>query len=427
MSFYRYVALDASGAIRAGQLEVAARDAALDALHKRGLVPVHVIEDNARAQPTSAVFRAKPTRTQSASAVTRAKTALAALVARNRLSLQQIVALTHSLAALLRAGLTVDRALAIAASLETTPAAARFFGDLGHAVRAGASFSHALHATGVSLPSYYSSMVEAGELGGSLPQTLTRVAELLQKNLDVRERIQSALIYPIILACVVLGTLVILIVVVLPRFQTLFAESEVQLPWATRIVLALGQFASDYAWLIAGVVAGALIAARTYARSRSGRQRIDQWFLRSRLSFGVPAAIDTARMLRTLSTLLQNGVPLSAALRVSQGTLGNACLRSALERVIRSVNAGEDFSAAMAATQVFPSEAVQLARVGEETGRLHELLPEAAAILEASAARTLERMLAMMVPAITIFMGLLVAGLIGSVLIGLLSLNELAS
>jgi general secretion pathway protein F len=193
------------------------------------------------------------------------------------------------------------------------------------------------------------------------------------------------------------------------------------------VVLGIGEFTSQYWWLIVTLLASGLLATRTYAMSEAGRQRIDRWLLQSRLTFGLPAAIDTARMLRTLSTLLQNGVPLPAALRVSQGTLGNAYLRSALERVTKSVNAGEDFATSLASVKAFPSEAVQLARVGEEAGRLHELLSEAASILESGGARTLERLLALIVPAVTVFMGLIVAGLIGSVLIGLLSINDLAS
>lgn len=412
MTIYKYKALDASGALRAGELEAGARDTALDLLHKRGLVPFDVTDDAAAVSRRSWIIRARET--------------LSALAARNHLSPRHLVALTHSLAALLKAGLTVDRALAIAASLETARAPAQFFADLARAVRAGASFTQALSTAGVTLPAYYLSMVEAGELGGSLPQTLARASELLQKNLDVRERIQAALIYPLILACVVLGTLIILIAFVLPRFQSLFAESEVPLPWSTQVVLGMGALASHYGWLLLGLSATGLVAARMYAVTELGRRQIDGWLLQSRLTFGLPAAIETARMLRTLSTLLQNGVPLSAALRVSQGTLSNSCLRSSLERVTHSVNAGEDFATSLASVRVFPSEAVQLARVGEEAGRLHDLLAEAASILEAGAARTLERLLALLVPAVTVLMGLIVAGLIGSVLIGLLSINDLA-
>ena len=410
MSLYKYQAIDGNGVVRTGQLDADTRDAVLTSLHSHGLVPLSIVDGSVRAR---------------ANHLARARETLVALFNKKRLTSRQLVSSTQSLAALLKAGLTIDRALTIAASLESGPAAL-FFSDLAKSVRSGASFAEALRKSNVTLPIYFFSMVEAGELGGSLPQTLARVAELLKKNLDVKERIQSALIYPIILACIVLATLVILVAFVLPRFRTLFAESEAPLPWSTQAVLGIGEFASEYGWLLAGLTACALMIVQRYAASTDGRQRIDQWLLKSRFTFGLPAAIDTARMLRTLSTLLLNGVPLPTALRVSQGTLVNSCLRAALVGVTTSVSAGEEFSTSLAAARAFPSEAVQLARVGEETGRLHELLSEAAAILESGAERTLERLLALMVPLLTIVMGLVVAGLIGSVLVGLLSINDIA-
>jgi general secretion pathway protein F len=148
--------------------------------------------------------------------------------------------------------------------------------------------------------------------------------------------------------------------------------------------------------------------------------------LRSRWTFGVPAAIDTARMLQTLSTMIANGVPLANGLRIARGTLTNTVLRRALDGVTQRVKAGESITVALAAAEVFPPHAVQLARVGEETGRLEHMLREAAVILDEDSQRSLERLLTLMVPLITITMGLLVAGLIGSVLVGLLSINELA-
>jgi len=412
MDVYRYKALDTNGALREGDLEAGARAEALDQLHRRGLVPLELTADASAGTPRRSIIRVMH--------------ALLVSTRRPHLSLRDLVSATHSLAALLKAGLTVDRALSIAANLSTA-AAARFFEDLSQTVRAGASFADALRATRLPLPNYYISMVDAGELGGSLPEALARASDLLKRNVDVKERMQSALFYPIILAFVVLGTLVVLIAFVLPRFRVLFAESQASLPWSTGLVLGLGELIARYWWVIVSLLAGGLIAARQFATSNAGKLRIDRWLLQSRWTLSLPAAIDTARMLRTLSTLLQNGVPLSAALRVSQGTLSNASLRAALESVTRRVNAGEDFAISMASARVFPREAVQLARVGEESGRLHELLAEAASILEANAARTLERLFALMVPAVTLFMGFIVAALIGSVLVGLLSINELAS
>jgi general secretion pathway protein F len=334
--------------------------------------------------------------------------------------------MTQSLAALLNAGLTVDRALAISAQLNARDATGSQLAQLAKAVRSGQTFADALTASGLALPGYYLSMVQAGELGGSLPSTMTRLGVLARKQLDIRERIRSALVYPTMLAGVVLLTLILLVAFVLPRFEALFSESDVALPWSTQVVLAIGNFTSRFWWLllIAAIIGiGSIVS---YVRSPKGRTRVDRWMLNSKWTFGVPAAIDTARMLQTLSTMIANGVPVANGLRIARGTLTNTVLREALDEVAQRVKAGESMTVALATVAVFPPHAVQLARVGEETGRLEDMLREAAVILDEDSQRSLERLLTLMVPLITITMGLLVAGLIGSVLVGLLSINELA-
>jgi general secretion pathway protein F len=218
----------------------------------------------------------------------------------------------------------------------------------------------------------------------------------------------------------------LLLTFVLPRFEALFAESEAPLPWATRAVLAAGGFISNYWWALGLLCLLAVASAVALARTPRGRARLDSWLLKSRLTFGLPAAIDTARLLRTLSTLLANGVHIGSAMHIARATLSNTRLRLGLDEAARRIKAGESTSAALYATGVFPAQAVHLARVGEETGRLDHLLVEAAAILENESETSLERLLALLVPALTIGMGLLITGLIGSVLIGLLSVNDLA-
>jgi general secretion pathway protein F len=141
---------------------------------------------------------------------------------------------------------------------------------------------------------------------------------------------------------------------------------------------------------------------------------------------GLPASIDTARLLRTMATLIGNGLTLPAALKVARGTLSNDGLRAALDGVTRRVNAGEPLNVALAAEPLFPPVAAQLARVGEETGKLDEMLLSAAEYLEENSTTKLDRLLTLLVPALTVGMGLVVAGLIGSVLVGLLSINDLA-
>jgi general secretion pathway protein F len=410
MTLFKYQAVDASGASQAGELESGSRSAALELLQRRGLTPLELNDASSNVAPSllQQLGRLRPT------------------YIRATLGTKELVSLTQSLAALLRAGLTIDRALSITASLERRPQARTLLSDLGKSVRAGRSFADSLVESKLALPPYYVGMVQAGEVGGSLAQTLSRLAELLRKQHEIRERIRSALIYPSLLGCVVFMTIVLLLTFVLPRFETLFAESEAPLPFATRAVLAVGGFVSGYWWLLALLITGLVGGVVAALRTPRGRERLDTWLLTSRLTLGLPAAIETARLLRTLSTLLANGVQVGNAMRIARATLSNTRLRKGLDEAAQRIKAGQSTSAALNAAGVFPAHAIQLARVGEETGRLEELLLEAATILEGESSTSLERLLTLLVPVLTIGMGLAIAALIGSVLVGLLSVNDLA-
>lgn len=410
MAHYKYQAVDVSGAAHAGELDCGSRSSALEVLQRRGLTPL-ALDVHSEERPPGFLARIRN---------------LLPSVKQRSLTSEQLVSLTQSLAALLRAGLTIDRAMSISASLVGQPRTRVLLSDLGKRVRAGRSFADALIESKLSLPPYYVGMVRAGEVGGSLAQTLSRLGELLRKQHDVRERIRSALIYPTVLACIVCVTIVLLLGFVLPRFQTLFTESETPLPWITRVVLAVGAFVTDYWWLLAVFMAGGVAGVTAMLRTPRGQERLDSWLLSSRLTLGLPAAIDTARLLRTLSTLLANGVQIGSAMRIARATLSNSRLRSGLDQAAQRIKAGQSASTALDSAGVFPAHAIHLARVGEETGRLEELLMEAATILEGESNTRLERMLTLLVPALTIGMGLVIAALIGSVLIGLLSVNDMA-
>ncbi len=407
---YIYRAVDNRGGSHSGELVSVSRVAALESLGRQGLVALELREagnERARARVPSLRQRWRQ-------------------FSGGGLKPRELLALTQSFGALLTAGLTIERALQISSSLAVRPNARRLTESLLEQIRAGTALSAAIDASGQTVPSYYVSMVNAGEVGGSLPATLTRLAELMRRQVEVRERIRSALVYPALLATVVLATLVLLLTFVLPRFETLFADSEVALPFATQAVLSTGRFLSNYWWALAGAAVMGTTAFVSWLRSATGRARFDAWLLTSRVTLGLPAAIATARLFRTLSTLSANGLPLSSALRVARGTAGNRRLLDALTVVSREVQSGESFSAALSRATVFPMIAVQLTRVGEETGKLDQMLLSAANVLDEEAQLRLERLLSLFIPLLTVFMGLVVAGLIGSVLIGLLSINDLA-
>ena len=413
MPAFNYRAMDNAGVLQHGEIISGSRLSALETLNRRGLIPIEI-----RAADAS-VHKRMPKGMWMGVA--------RALTARTRMSGRELLSLTESLAALLRAGLTVDRALQVCGAFMSASTAGASVESLLTAVRSGKTLQGAFAARPERLPPYYLSMIEAGEVGGSLPEALKELAQLMRRQFEVRERVRSALFYPAILAVMVLTTLVLLLTFVLPRFQLMFAEADTPIPTATRVALAIGWFVAHYGWLVALAGSAALALGVAWLRTTSGRLRFDRWSLVSRWTAQLPAALNTARLLRTVSTLTRNGLSLPAALKVARGTLVNRWLFKVMEDAIRDVQAGEPLSSALARAGVFPPVAVQLARVGEETGQLHEMLQSAAAALEADSQLRLERLLTMIVPAAIILMGLVVAALISSVFIGLLSINNLAS
>ena len=343
-----------------------------------------------------------------------------------RLSTRELVAFTQGLASLLKAGLVLDRALHILGTTSERRGIRDLCVDLEQRVRAGASFADALGAHARLFPPYYVTMGRAGEIGGSLPEGLDRLGLFVERAAAVRERIVSSLIYPAMLAAMILLTVVLVLTVVLPRFKSLFAESQMQLPWATRGVLALGDFVGAYGWFCAaGIVFSGYALYRSWRDPTQG-PRIDLYLVRARWTFGLIAKTQASRFLRTIGTLSRSGVPLPQATSVALGMLQNRALLAAAREVHVRLKQGQDLSVLLDRADIFPKAAVQLARVGEETGRLEDLLVEAADTLDREAQGTIDRLLSILVPSITIVMGAIVAALIASVLVGILSLNDLA-
>ena len=411
---FSYRALEPSGSEVLGEVWALDRAGALNVLHRRGLIPVAIEIAGSREKAAPGGLKSSPVLKRWLSWRSEV------------LSLRDWLSLSRSLAALLKAGLTVDRALQIAMPLARSAAAQAVIARLLESVRQGATLSDAFARHGAGLPGYYTSMVSAGEAGGSLPSAMAQLVVLVSRQVKVRERLRAALVYPALLASMVLVTLLVLLVFVLPRFELLFAESTASLPFSTRMVLALGHGVSRYWWLGISVIGAGGAWCYMRWRTESGRERLDRWMLKSRWTLGLPAGIDGARLLRTVGTLCEGGQPLTVALHIAQGTVANRAMRSGLRQAIRDVQAGATLSQSMTKAGVFPIVAVQMSRVGEETGNLEQMLQAAADVLEEEAQRRLESLVTLAVPLMTIVMGLIVAGLIGSVLIGLLSINDLA-
>jgi general secretion pathway protein F len=401
---FSYKAVDKEGRLQAGSLEATSHASALAELARMHLLPVIVqLQDRSLSVSLRRAIR----------------------VGRH-LSTRDIVALTMGLASLLKAGLVLHRALNILGSTSDRAPIRALCSELERKVRAGSSFGDALEAHGRAFPKYYITMARAGELGGSLAEGLERLGMFVERAASVRERIVASLIYPVMLVGMILVTLVLVLTVVLPKFKSLFTESQVLLPMPTQAVLALGDFVKAYGWLCGVITVLSAIVIIGAWRDTHWGPRIDRHLLRARWTFGLIAKIQTSRFLRTIGTLARNGVPLPKSTNVALGMLNNRALQAAAREVHERLKQGQDLSSLLDRAEVFPKAAVQLARVGEETGRLQELLVEAADTLDREAQGTIDRLLSVLVPTVTIVMGALVAALIGSVLVGILSLNDLA-
>lgn len=408
MATYRYEAIGFAGETVQAEMAADSRDAVVEHLHRTGLMPLSVEEASARA-PFRLDFQH--------------------LFRRDALSLRDLAFLTQELATMLQSGIPMDRALDMLESISHKPATVKFLQALSTQIRMGASLSDALaRQPGGTLPRIYLGMVRAGEAGGVLEATLERLALYLAKAQELRAAIGAALTYPAILVVVALFSIGIVLTVVLPQFEPLFqtGAAGAALPFSTRALLAVSHGVRDWGWLLLlALVLAALVADRALRREDVARRR-DAFLLRLPLLGTLISALETARFCRTLGTLQANGIPMAAALPIAGESFGNRVFAAKVAPVASRVREGESLSAAWRREAAFPPLALQLMRVGEETGHLDAMLLKVADILDRDVKRSLDRLLALLTPALTVIMGVAIGGIISAVLSAVLGVNDLA-
>jgi len=293
-------------------------------------------------------------------------------------------------------------------------------------VRDGASLAEAMAAQGQSFPQAYVSMVRAGEAGGALQAVLGRAADFFVRSEAIRQTIVSALIYPALLVLVAALSITLVLTVVLPQFEPVFREAAASLPVGTRIIMSLGEGLRGYWWVLLLVLTLIAVGWRLLKERPTTALRRDRLVLTLPIVGDLVSKFEIGRFSRTLGVLLANGVPAPRALTLCGRVVGNRTIAAAVETVSARFKEGAGLSATLARTGRFPSLSVQLIRIGEETGRLEEMLQEVAEIYEQEVQRALERLLALLVPAITIAMGAAIALIIVAVMTAMISVNDLA-
>lgn len=404
MPVYRYKAISGDGQHLDGELEAGSRTAAVDRLRSVGHFPVSVAEAGGRGGGgwlTRDLFGGR------------------------RVSSSEIAMLTRELAVMIQAGVPLDRALEILIDLGKRDGVKRLVGRVLDRVKGGAALADALAAQGGAFSPFYASMVRAGEAGATLDVVLGRLADFMERSEALRQNVRSALVYPTIVLVVAGLSVTFLLTVVLPQFRPLFEDAGAALPLSTQVMLAAGDALKAHWWLMAlGLVAGVLLARRLLAHP-AARLRWHALLLRLPLVGELVKKVEVARFSRTLAMLLANGLPMLSALSIVTGTVSNRAMARALDGVVGKLKEGRGLHRPLAETGVFPPLCIQLARMGEETGRLEEMLVKVADIFDAEVQRSIDRLLALLVPVVTIFLGIVIAAIITSVLAAIFSVNDL--
>ena len=339
---------------------------------------------------------------------------------------RDLLTMTQQLATLAEAGVPLDRALSILDELAPNPRLKTILSDLLRSVRGGASLSDALakhHPRPFSR--LYINMVRAGEKGGVLEVSLRRLAEFLESRAAFADALISALAYPVVITTVGAGAVVFLLTFVIPRFATIFADLKQAIPLPTQILLAISAGLREYWWLGALAVLAGVLAWRVWTGTPEGRAQWDRTVIALPRLGSLLQKIETARFARTLGTMLTSGVPMLGALGIVGDMMSNQVVARAVSRLADTVRRGGTLAGGMAEHAFFPPLAVHMVRVGEETGRLEEMLIKTAETFESDVRTELKRFIGLLEPAVILAMGVLVAFIVVAMLLAIFSINEI--
>jgi general secretion pathway protein F len=401
MSLYRYKAVTSAGEILEGQMDVASNDEVISRLQDAGNIALEVHETGA----------------------TGGGNAFAGLFKRTAMNATEVLQFTQQLSTLIGAGQPLDRALQILLELPESEKARRIIERIRDHVRGGGPLSDALEAEPGVFSKLYINMVRAGEIGGSLEGTLARLANYLERSKALKENVINALIYPAILVIMVFAALFVLLVFVVPQFIPMFKDMNVDLPFITQVVMFVGDLLQNWWWLIAIGIVALVVLVRGQLANPATRLRFDARILTMRIVGPLFSKLETARLTRTLGTLLKNGVPLLTALGIARNVLANTALAEAVDKATEEVKTGGGLAFALSQSKRFPKLAMQMVSVGEESGTLDDMLLKVADTFDVDAKNTVDRLLAGLVPVLTLVMTGVVGFIMMAILLPIMSIS----
>ncbi len=346
---------------------------------------------------------------------------------KSAVSRKDVALFTHELLTLLQSGLPLDRALVVLLELTESQAGVNaMIGKVLEAVKGGAQFSDALEQQTGVFSRFYLNLIRAGEAGGALEQVLERLADYLDRSQELRETVSTAMIYPAILVTMSAASLLLLLTFVVPQFTEMFESAGKELPVPTQIVVGVAQGLRDYWWALPLLFMAVTSYFRYQMADRDRRYVWDRRLIHTPLVGDLIRKIAVANFSRTLATLLGNGVTLLTALTIVKDTVTNLVVAEKVDLAVESLKQGGGLTGPLLESGLFPTLAIQMIKLGEESGHLDQMLDRVATTYDKEVKTAVTRMLALLEPALIVGLGIMIAGIIISILMAILSVNDLA-
>ncbi len=392
MPLFGYEAVDNKGRTLKGSMEADTEQLVLAKLHEQGLHVVRVEQQREKTKLFSGLGKSKKPK------------------------LQALVLFTRQFATMIDAGIPILRCLDILHTQTKDAALKNAIDATRKDVKSGLALNEAMEKHPLVFSDLFVNMIRAAEVAGILDQILDRLATFLEKDLEVRQKIKSAMMYPVMVLVFSFLVLVAIFMFVLPKFKEIFASMNVEMPTMTKVLFSASDFAIAYWWAIAGALAGVAFAVKAYIRKPKGRYQYDWLKLRFPIFGELALKLAVARFARTLGVLISSGVPLMRTLEIVGQTSGNQVLAQAIEGTRQSIREGQPLSAPFAATGLFPSMVIHMMDIGEESGRLSEMMVKIADFYEQEVDATIKGLTSMIEPLLIVFLG----GVVGFIAISIM-------
>ena len=406
MSTYFYKATNAGGKLETGTLEVATKDQALQKLERMGLFPITVSDRQSRKTE----FDLQSIRLED-------------YLPSRRIGGKDVLQFTDKLATLLKAGLPLAKALNLLIETTANEPMQEVVRQVLRDVSAGKSFAESLGKHPKVFERLYVNMVRTGEAAGVLEQVLENIRDFLQVRQELKSFLISSLIYPSILALTGVGTVLVLILFVLPRFQEVFDQIGQELPFVTRLMVDITTFLSDYKWWLLLIGVAGTVSFVRWKNTEEGRLKWDTVKLKMPVLGTIFTEIEVNRFSRTLGILLKSSVSLLEAMSIAKDVTENKVFQKAMDPIIKGIKKGDGMSLPMVQSGVFPKMAVHLVTVGEETGTLGDMFTKISNIYQKSLEATIKRVLAAFEPVMILIMFVVVGFIVAAMLLAVTSLS----